>query len=179
MSKKDKMSPEEKAKQLEQEQAQRYNQIMALYKEGKDKVEFLGQDKKNTYLHNPDNDRLLREVVENAPFTVDLRAYTDVYILDIFMEKPKNYVTLIKRITGKDLTNPRFESRKLLLSINGDMYYGLSDQRKKYYLLKELSRLLWSENKEDYKILKYEYQNNYNLLDLFGTHPTEDDLKNL
>jgi hypothetical protein len=178
MSKKTKLTAEEKAKLQEEEKIKRYNQIMALYK-GKDGVELLGQDKKNTYLHNPDNDRLLREVVENSRITVDLRAYTDVFIMDVFMEKPKNFVTLIKRISGKDLTNPLFKDKHLILTIQGDTYYGLSEQRKKYYLLKELSRLTWNEEKEQYKVLKYEYQNNENLIDLYGVHPTEEAIADL
>lgn len=175
MAKKQKLTEEEKEKL----RIEKRNQIMALYKVKPEEVEFLGEDKKNMYLHNPDNDRILREAIEKAPFTIDLRAYTDIYILDIFSEKPKNFVTLIKRIAGKDLTNPRFEGKKLIMNIEGDSFYGLSEQRKKYYFLKELSRLTWNEEKEQYKILKYEYQNNYNLLDLYGVHPSEESLADL
>lgn len=178
MSKRTKLSAEEKAKMQEEERIKRQNQIMSLYK-SKEGVEVLAQDKKNTYLHNPDNDRLLKEVVENSKITIDLRAYTDIFIMDIFMEKPKNFITMIKRISGKDLTNPRFKDKHLILSINGDAYYGLSEQRKKYYLLKELSRLTWNEEKEQYKVLKYEYQNNENLIDLYGVHPTEESIADL
>ena len=178
MAKRTKLTAEEKAKLKEEERNKRYNQIMALYK-SKEGVELLGQDKKNTYLYNPDNERLLREVVDNSRITIDLRAYTDIFIMDVFMEKPKNFVTLIKKISGKDLTNPRFKDKQLILTIQGDAYYGLSEQRKKYYLLKELSRLTWNEEKEQYKILKYEYQNNQNLIDLYGVYPTEEALADL
>lgn len=177
MSKKSKLSAEERVKLEQEERDKRYNQIMALYKS--DKVELLAQDKKSTYLYNPDNERLLKEVVERAPFTIDLRAYTDIFIMDVFYEKQKNFVTMIKRITGKDLTNPRFEGRQLILTVNGDLYQSLSDQRKKYYLLKELSRLSYNPDKEQYKILKYEYQNNENLIDLYGVHPSEEQLADL
>lgn len=177
MSKKTKLSAEEKAKLQEEEKVKRYNQIMALYKNST--PELLGQDKKNTYFYNPDNERLLREVVDNSRITIDLRAYTDIFMMDVFMEKPKNFVTMIKRISGKDLTNPRLKDKHLILTINGDQYYGLSDQRKKYYLLKELTRLTWNEDKEQYKVLKYEYQNNENLIDLYGVHPTEESLADL
>ena len=178
MSKKSKLTKEEKAKLQEEERAVRYNQIMTLYK-NKEGVELLAQDKKNTYLYNPDNMRLLKEVVKNSRIPIDLRAYTDIFIMDVFMEKPKNFVTLIKRISGKDLTNPRFKDKHLILTINGDEYYGCSEQRKKYYLLKELSRLTWNGEKEQYKVLKYEYQNNENLIDLYGIHPSEEDLASL
>ena len=175
MAKKQKLTEEEK----EKIRIERHNQIMALYKVDKEKVEFLGQDKKNSYFHNPDNDRILREAVEKAPFTIDLRAYTDIYILDVFMEKPKNFVTMIKRVSGKDLTNPRLEGKSLIITVNGDQFYGLSEQRKKYYFLKELSRLSYNVEKEQYKILKYEYQNNENLIDLYGVHPTEEAIADL
>ena len=89
MAKKEKLTAEEKAKMLEEERCKRYNQIMAMYKIEPDKVELLGQDNKCTYLHNPDNYRLLREVVENSRITIDLKAYTDVFIMDVFYEKPK------------------------------------------------------------------------------------------
>lgn len=178
MSKKTKLTAEEKVKLQEEERNKRYNQIMALYKV-KEGVELLAQDKKNTYLYNPDNMRLLKEVVENSRITIDLRAYTDIFIMDVFMEKPKNFVTMIKRISGKDLTNPRFKGKHLILTVNGDQYYSCSEQRKKYYLLKELSRLIWNEEKEQYKVLKYEYQNNENLIDLYGIHPTEESLADL
>lgn len=175
MAKKQKLTEEEKQKL----KIERHNQIMALYKVDPDKVEFLGEDKKNSYYHNPDNERILRDTIDNAPFTIDVRAYTDIYVLDVFMEKPKPFVTMIKRISGKDLTNPRFEGKALIMTVNGDQFYGLSEQRKKYYFLKELSRLTWNEEKESYKVLKYEYQNNYNLLDLYGTHPSEEQLADL
>ena len=70
MAKKTKLTAEEKAKLQEEERNKRYNQIMALYKV-KEGVELLAQDKKNTYLYNPDNMRLLKEVVENSRITID------------------------------------------------------------------------------------------------------------
>ena len=158
MSKKSKLLAEERAKLAQEERDKRYNQIIAMYKDKKGQVELLGQDKKNTYLYNPDNERLLKEVVENSKITIDLKAYTDIFIMDVFMEKPKNFVTQIKRIAGKDLTNPRLKDKKLILTTNGDEYYACSEQRKKYYLLKELSRLTFNEEKDQYKIQKYEYQ---------------------
>ena len=47
---------------------------------------------------------------------------------------------------------------------------------KKYHLLKELSRVLYSYEKNTYKILKYDYQNNWILLNKYGLNPTEVDL---
>ena len=179
MAKKEKLTAEEKAKMLEEERCKRYNQIMAMYKIEPDKVELLGQDNKCTYLHNPDNYRLLREVVENSRITIDLKAYTDVFIMDVFYEKPKNFVEMINRVGSKDLANPLLRDKKLVITVNGDNYACLSDQRKKYYLLRELSRLTFNEEKDQYKILKYDYQNNEQLIELYGIHPTEESIAEL
>ena len=81
----------------------------------------------------------------------------DVFIMDAWYSKPKSFVCQIKKVTGKDLTNPLFKDKRLIITVNGDSFYSMSEKRRKYHLLKELSRLLYNYEKDNYKILKYEY----------------------
>lgn len=143
----------------------------------KKKVEFLGQDKRNFYLNNPANEQLMIDACNECGLDIEVRAFSDIYLMDVWSLKPLRYTCQLKRITGKDSTNPRFKDAKMILYINGDVFYSSSIPRRKYMLIKELSRLMFNIEKEEYKILKFDYNNNRMVIDQFGALPTEEQLK--
>ena len=168
-SKKEKISPEEELNILKEN-------INVNYYDGIEGVKELGHDDKTLFFLNPDNNRLVQEACENSGLDIELKAYSDVIVLDCFYKKAKDFVAQIKKVAGKDLTNPLFKDKQLIIIVKGDRYYGLKEPMKKYYLLKELSRVLYSYEKDTYKILKYDYQNNWILLNKYGLNPAEVDL---
>lgn len=177
------LKEQEKISKKEQKALIREQAVMANYqdKEGKFKegVQLLGKDSKMYYLYNPVNEDLMIEACNNSGLDIEVKAFSDVFIMDAWFAKPKSFVCQIKKIAGKDLANPLFKDRKLIITVNGDIFYNMSEKRRKYHLLKELSRVLYNFEKDSYKILKYEYQNNNIIMDLFGANPTEESLNKL
>lgn len=177
LKEKDKLSKkEEKALAREQAVLSNYQGADGNLKEG---VKLLGKDSKMYYLHNPANEELMIEACNNSGLDIEIKAFSEVFIMDAWFSKPKSFVCQIKKIGGKDLANPLFKDRRLILTVNGDVFYSMSEKRRKYHLLKELSRILYNYEKDTYKILKYDYQNNNIIMDLFGANPTEADLAKL
>ena len=175
LKEKDKLSKkEEKALAREQAVLSNYQGTDGNLREG---VKLLGKDSKMYYLHNPANEELMIEACNNSGLDIEIKAFSEVFIMDAWFSKPKSFVCQIKKIGGKDLANPLFKDRRLILTVNGDVWYSLSDERKKYHLVKELSRLLYNYEKNSYKILKWEYQNNNIVMSKFGPNPTENELK--
>lgn len=165
---------EEQTKE-EKKQEGKLEQIYSNYSD-KTKVQLLGDDTKNYFLYNPDNERLVEEACNNSGLDIEIKAFSEVIVIDCFHNKCKEYVAQIKKVTGKDTTNPLFKDKRLIITVNGDRFYSLKEKMRKYYLLKELSRVLYNYEKDSYKILKYEYNNNYNILEKYGLRPTEDTL---
>lgn len=177
------LQEQENLSKKEQKALVREQAVMANYqdKEGKFKegVQLLGKDNKMYYLYNPANEDLMIEACNNSGLDIEVKAFSDVFIMDAWFAKPKSFVCQIKKIGGKDLANPLLKDRRLILTVNGDVFYSMSEKRRKYHLLKELSRILYNYEKNSYKILKWEYQNNNVIMDLFGANPTETDLERL
>lgn len=176
-------SKEEKLSKKEEKAKIREEAVLANYQDDEGKlregVQLLGKDSKMYYLYNPKNEDLMIEACNNSGLDIEVKAFSDVFIMDAWFAKPKSFVCQIKKIAGKDLANPLFKDRRLIMTVNGDVFYSMSEKRRKYHLLKELSRLLFNYEKDTYKILKYEYQNNNVMMDLFGAIPTEADLERL
>lgn len=172
----DQLKEEEKLSKKEQKMKERREFIKSQY-EGSNGSQFLGEDTKTYYVHNPENVDLMIEACDKSGLDIEIKAFSDVYIMDCWFSKPKDFVCQLKRISGKDLTNPLFKDCKLILMVNGDVFYSCSKARRKFHLLKELSRVLYSYEKDKYSLLKFNYQNNNILMDIFGAFPSEEDLK--
>lgn len=178
MSEEKELREEEKLSKKEAALKARREQIQSIY-EGKNGCIVLGQDEKNVFMHNPANQDLMIDACNASGLDIEVKAYSDIYIMDAWLAKPKNFVCQLKKVAGKDLANPIFKDKRLILTVNGDAWYSMSERRRKYHALKELTRILYNYEKDSYKLLKYEYQNNHVMMDLFGTVPTEDDLLKL
>lgn len=162
---------EQKLLAREQYVKEQYNKV-----EG---AQFLGKDSKTFYIHNPENEQLMIDACNNSGIDIEVKAFSDIYIMDCWYGKAKEFVCQLKRISGKDLTNPLLKDAKLIMYVNGDVFYSMSKARRKYHLLKELSRVLFNYEKDKYTLLKYNYQNNNIMIDKFGAYPTEDSLKTI
>lgn len=169
MAKKEKISPEE-------ELETRKDNVKTNYYDNIEGVKELGHDNKTLFFLNPDNDRLIQEACNNSGLDIELKSFSDVIVLDCFYKKPKDFVAQIKKISGKDLTNPLFKDKQLIITVNGDKFYALKEPMRKYHLLKELSRVLYNYEKNTYKVLKYEYNNNWMILNKYGLNPENVDL---
>ena len=177
------LKTKDKLNEKEQELLVREEYVMSKYQDDsgelRKEVTLLGKDSKTYYLHNPQNEELMIEACNNSGLDIEIKAFSDVFIMDAWYSKPKSFVCQIKKVTGKDLTNPLFKDKRLIITVNGDSFYSMSEKRRKYHLLKELSRLLYNYEKDNYKILKYEYQNNNIIMDMFGANPDEETLSKL
>ena len=177
------LKTKDKLSKKEQELLVREEYVMSKYQDDsgelRKEVTLLGKDSKTYYLHNPQNEELMVEACNNSGLDIEIKAFSDVFIMDAWYSKPKSFVCQIKKVTGKDLTNPLLKDKRLIIIVNGDSFYSMSEKRRKYHLLKELSRLLYNYEKDTYKILKYEYQNNNIIMDMFGANPNEETLSKL
>lgn len=176
-----KKTAEEKQQEREEKLQVREESLMQNYTDDEGKMKegcrLLGKDAKNFFLYNPYNEILMSEASRQSGIEIEIPSFSDIFPMDCWYAKPKNFVCQLKKISGKDLANPLLEGRKLILLINGDAFYASSIERRKYYLLKELTRILYDTEKDKLKLLKYEYQNNNVVMSTFGAHPTEEQLK--
>ena len=156
------------------ENQERINTIMDYY-QGESVIN-LGGDGKNMFFLNPKNERLVCELLNNSPLEIEVRALDDIIVIDCFYKKYKEFVATIKKVSGVNAINSVMKDKKLVIYVNGDRYYNLQDNMKKYYLLRELTRVLYNYEKDQYKILKYDYQNNTNMIHEFGTFPKTEDV---
>lgn len=163
-----------KEKKQEDQEQERLNTIMSYYEGGQ--VTNLGGDGKNMFFLNRKNEELLFDLVNNSPLEIELRALSDVIIIDCFYKKYKEFVATIKKVSGVNAINSVMRDKKLVIYVNGDKYYNLKDNMKKYYLLRELTRILYNYEKDKYRILKYDYQNNSRVINEFGTFPKSEDV---
>ena len=176
-----KKTAEEKQQEREEKLQVREESLMQNYTNDEGKMQegckLLGKDAKNFYLYNPYNEILMQEASRQSQIEIEVPSWSEIFPMDCWYAKPKNFVCQLKKIAGKDLANPLLKNKRLLLLINGDVFYSMSPERKKYHLLKELTRILYDTEKDKLKILKYEYQNNNVVMDTFGANPTEQELK--